>query len=82
MLLGFAHTLQTSLETGQPNPNLLTILKKHMQDFPTNISVAAAARYEDLDAHGTALWNLTTRLKRNIDTDAELQQLSYGGYFV
>ncbi|KAI9718236.1 MAG: hypothetical protein M1812_004226 [Candelaria pacifica] len=75
--LNFADTLKKSLETSHQVPNILIDLKKHIQDFPRNNSVTAASKYEELDAQGTALWNLTTRLKRSISTDAELQDLCY-----
>ncbi|KAI9795239.1 MAG: hypothetical protein M1835_006135 [Candelina submexicana] len=76
-ILNFADTLYKSLETGHQLPTLLIDLKKHIHDFPTNISVTAASRYEELDAQGTALWNLTTRLKRSTEIDEELQELCH-----
>ncbi|KAI9697243.1 MAG: hypothetical protein M1836_004807 [Candelina mexicana] len=76
-ILNFADTLYKSLETGHQVPNLHIDLKKHIHDFPANISVTAASRYEELDARGTALWNLTTRLKRSTEIDEEFQDLCH-----
>jgi hypothetical protein len=45
-------------------PNLVDKLENNIQSFPLNLGSAAATKYGDLDRGGTALWNLSARLKR------------------
>jgi hypothetical protein len=69
-LLAFAKELEDlfSTSTGlKISPSLVDKLEHHIQNFPLNLGSAAATKYGELDRSGTALWNLSTRLKRNDD---------------
>lgn len=46
-------------------PSLMDKLENNIQSFPQSLGSAAAIKYSELDKSGTALWNLSTRLKRN-----------------
>jgi hypothetical protein len=70
VLLAFAKELEDLFSTSarlKILPNLVDKLENNIQSFPLNLGSAAASKYGELDRSGTALWNLSTRLKRDDD---------------
>lgn len=64
----FTCTLIERLELDKPTEDLIEGLQEYVNNFSTislaNKRSAPSDRYEQLDRHGTKLWNLSTRLKR------------------
>jgi hypothetical protein len=69
-LPAFAQELEDlfSTSTGlKISPGLVNKLENHIQSFPRNLGSVASIKYGELDKTGTALWNLSARLKRDDD---------------
>ncbi|KAI9820657.1 MAG: hypothetical protein M1827_005026 [Pycnora praestabilis] len=74
-ILSFARNLQNRLELDISSAILATEVRQYINDFPGRLGMYATSRYDDLDLCGTALWNLSIRLKRNNGSDAEKETL-------
>jgi hypothetical protein len=67
-LLAFAKELEDLFSTStefKVSLSLVDKLENHIQSFPLNLGSAAASKYSELDKSGTALWNLSARLRRD-----------------
>ncbi|KAK3064561.1 hypothetical protein LTS18_006048 [Coniosporium uncinatum] len=77
-LLSFADALPARITSPHPDPTLSADLLSHIHttfdcvNAPPAVSFATA-RQADLDAKGTALWNLSTRLPRQRGVDAGVE---------
>jgi tetratricopeptide (TPR) repeat protein len=73
VLLAYADKLEEQLSSSdgvlEVSPALVDELDSRTKAFTKTLGVAAASRGGDLDGKGTALWNLSTRLKRSQHQD-------------
>ena len=44
-------------------------VEQQISAFPSNLTLCAASKYQELDNKGTSLWNLCTRLRREYDSE-------------
>lgn len=68
----FAANLEAQLSTTPSLPTqgaLLNELQNHVLTFPEHIGKSIGSRCEEIDANGTSLWNLCTRLRRAVESD-------------
>lgn len=65
---GFAKTVVHRIETDFTDPTLSAELASHIHTLPLTLPSAATSAQVELDAKGTELWNLSTRLKRRHDS--------------
>jgi hypothetical protein len=59
---------QLPAASAKPPGSLFSELEKTISSFPNNLGQESASNKEEIDSHGTALWNLCTRLRRNFDS--------------
>jgi hypothetical protein len=72
----FAAEVEAHLEMGISSATrgaLFADLQNHVLDFPRSLGASAASKCEEIDAIGTSLWNITTRLRRNYELDGPTQ---------
>jgi hypothetical protein len=70
VLLAFSKELEDllSASTGlEFSPGFVDKLENLIQKFPHNLGTVATTKHGELDKTGTALWNLSARLKRSND---------------
>ncbi|KAI9792395.1 MAG: hypothetical protein M1816_002279 [Peltula sp. TS41687] len=63
--LSFAAGLPERLQSRTTDSSLVDDLQRHIDGIPNSKSALGESSYEQFDSHGTALWNLSTRLKRD-----------------
>lgn len=71
MTIGFAAGLPDRLQSRPTDSSLIGDLQRHIDGIPSLKSTLGESSYDQFDAHGTALWNLSTRLKRDEGTPIE-----------
>jgi hypothetical protein len=77
-LLAFAKELEDIFSTPiglKISPALVNKLENQIQGFPRNLGSAAAIMYGEFDKTGTALWNMSSRLRRNDDLNNQQTQI-------
>jgi len=76
--LAFAKELEGIFSTPiglKISPALVDKLENQIQSFPRNLGSAAAIKYGEFDKTGTALWNMSSRLRRNDDLNNQQTQI-------
>jgi len=48
---------------------LLTEIENQISNFPNKFGAIAASKSEEVDQVGTTIWNLCTRLRRDVESD-------------
>jgi hypothetical protein len=71
----FADSLQSRLTSGPFDATLATDLQTQINVLPLPASSALNLKRDELDKVGTALWNTSTRLKREENTDGSGKQV-------
>ncbi|KAI9832360.1 MAG: hypothetical protein M1826_002046 [Phylliscum demangeonii] len=64
-VLAFTESLSSRLRAENTDAALIADLQHQINGFPLSNSAFGVAKAAELDARGTALWNLSTRMKRN-----------------
>ncbi|KAF2199170.1 SPO22-domain-containing protein [Delitschia confertaspora ATCC 74209] len=65
-LISFASSLTNRLTSSPTDHSLVEDLQNHVRTLPLQLSSMPIAKREELDAMGTELWNLSTRLRRDV----------------
>lgn len=66
----FTHDIQHQLPaavSSRSSGSLLHEIEKAIATFPGNLGTPAASKCEEIDSAGTVLWNLCTRLRRDVN---------------
>ena len=71
-IAGFATNLEKSLRSNDIPTTLITQLYKQLDRWSLTHDADAAPRCRELDEHGTKLWNLASRHKRDSSISTEL----------
>jgi hypothetical protein len=53
----------------RPSETLLKDIENQLSHFPNKFGAIAASKCEEVDRIGTAIWNLCTRLRRDVESD-------------
>ncbi|KAI9681495.1 MAG: hypothetical protein M1817_002779 [Caeruleum heppii] len=75
--LGFTATLGHRLQSDPRDASLVPDLEREIQGLRRLGSGETSKKCEQLDCQGTALWNLSTRLRRKGDVDVDMQVLCH-----
>lgn len=77
-MIGFAAGLPERLQSRNTDSSLILDLQQHIDEIPNSKSALGESSYDQFDDHGTVLWNLSTRLKRDEGSPVEERIICLG----